>query len=262
MNIEGKRIVVTGASSGIGKALVEELALSKAEIVIAARSKERLDVLAVTLENSPATIHVVKADISSQKGVDKLFKEALKAMKGIDVFVANAGFAYCETFDTPNWKHIDDIYSTNVISPFYSLAKMAQLNKGRKHAVMITASAVAKIPLPGYSLYCGTKAALDMFSRTYRFEQPKEQVLTMVYPVGTRTRFFDVAGGKSASYTQSAELVANKMVKALRKEKKELYPSILFQVFWKAVRIFPFVEHLFTAGESAKFRRRAQLQGK
>ncbi len=79
---------------------------------------------------------------------------------------------------------------------FIASEKMKELNYSREHMVVLTASAMSKLSMPGYALYSSTKAALDSFTDAYRFEEAVGQKLLLVYPVSTATNFFDHAGIK------------------------------------------------------------------
>ncbi|WP_347460416.1 SDR family NAD(P)-dependent oxidoreductase [Clostridium sp. DMHC 10] len=141
MNLNGKRIIITGASSGIGLELLKMLSKYDASIIAVGRNVENIPVI-----NSK--IIPYKCDVSKKENIDELFDFTLEKMKGIDIFVANAGFAYCEEINKADWNHAEKIFNTNVISPIYSFEKMKELNRGKRYTVAITCSAVSNVPLP------------------------------------------------------------------------------------------------------------------
>jgi len=257
-----RKIVVTGASSGIGKAIVERLAVNPVEIMVVGRDRERLHALVDSLAGKPAKLYPYIQDVGSLHGNDAVFRHALQVMGGIDIFFANAGFAYYEKLDGPHWDHIDKIFSTNVYAPIYTAEKMAALNKGKAHTVVITTSAMAKLPLPGYALYGSTKAALDHFSETYRFERPKEQKLIMLYPIGTKTGFFKNAGAQETFMTQTPEQVAAAVVRAVETGRETVFPSFTFRLFWYATRIFPLLGRIYQSIEEQKFKKWLEQENK
>ncbi|QNU68905.1 SDR family oxidoreductase [Ruminiclostridium herbifermentans] len=85
-------------------------------------------------------------------------------MGKIDIFFANAGFAYYEKIAKPDYQHIEDIYKVNVFAPLYICEKMYELNKDRDYKVVITSSAMGMLSLLGYALYLSTKAAMKLLS--------------------------------------------------------------------------------------------------
>lgn len=223
MEIKNKRIVVTGAGSGIGK-----------ETVLQMLKHENVKILACDLNEKNVISHPnvipYKCDISKPETLDRLLKDADKKLGGIDIFFANAGFAYYEVIPEPNWDRIDRIFRTNVFSPFYTLVT---LNRKRNTPCLfiVTASAMSHLPLPGYALYSATKASVRSFVEAYQCEL-KDGVQTMVvYPIATRTQFFDSAGKKVPVPfpSQTAETVAKQIIKGILSGKREVFPSFLFR---------------------------------
>lgn len=249
MKIEGKHIVVTGASSGIGKSLVELLsAYEGVKIVAAARRRE-------LIPRKEGIIFPISADVSTQNGVDELFSLALERLGHIDIFIANAGFAYAEKLDKPDWKHISDIFNLNVFSPIYSLQKFAGLASSRQVQFVTLVSAVAYFPLPAYALYCSTKSALRQFFETYRYEKENNLTLSNVYPVATRTEFFGNAASGSVSLpflSQDADTVAKSIIKGVERNRRNIYPSLLFRVLLPFARAFPFLIRFYSLNERRK----------
>lgn len=249
MKIEGKHIVVTGASSGIGKNLVEFLsAYSDVKIVAAARRSE-------LIPRKEGIVFPVSGDVSTQNGVDELFSFALERLGHIDIFIANAGFAYAEKLEKPDWKHISDIFNLNVLSPIYSLEKFAGLANSRQVQFVTLVSAVAYFPLPAYALYCSTKSALRQFFETYRYEKQNNLTISNVYPVATRTEFFENASSGSVSLpflSQDGDTVARKIIKGIEQNRRNVYPSLLFRIFLPFARAFPFLIKLYALNEKRK----------
>lgn len=170
MDIQQKRIVVTGAASGIGRALLQQLAGYPAQIVAADRDGAGLQGAIAAVGRPGAHIVSFVGDLSHSEQVDGLFQFAVERMGGIDLFIANAGFGYCERLERADWQHIDAIYRTNVFSPIYAIEKMAELPHESPYRVVITGSVLGRIALEGYALYTSTKAALDRFLEGYRLE--------------------------------------------------------------------------------------------
>ncbi|EGD48856.1 short-chain dehydrogenase/reductase SDR [Ruminiclostridium papyrosolvens DSM 2782] len=250
MDINGKKIILTGASSGIGKEVLKELSKYDADIIAVARN----------VNNIPKfsnRIITYSCDVSNKENIDMLFEYATKTFGKVDIFIANAGFAYCEDIQEADWEHIEKIYLTNVVSPIYSLEKMKVMNEGRKYSVLITCSAVSKVALPGYSLYCSTKAAVHSFGDVYRYEENDKGHLSLVYPIATDTNFFKNAGNKAPVPwpVQSTDKVAKAMVKGILKDKRFIYPSKLFTVLNVLNRFFPFLYHFYALRNSSKFKK-------
>lgn len=254
MNINGKNIILTGASSGIGAALLKELLqFDNVRIIAVARHVE-------TIPYKEGMVFPFSADLTNREGVDSLFAYAERTFGAIDIFIANAGFAYFEQMRQPDWEHIDAIFELNVFSVCYALEKFSVGVEDRKLLFICTISAVAFIPLPYYSLYCSTKAALHQFIETYRYEARKNLNIMAVYPVATHTSFFQKAyHSKKPVFpflSQNSETVACSVIRGIKKDRKKVYPSCLFQVFNVFNRIFPFLGHFYSLNEKRKTYRR------
>jgi short-subunit dehydrogenase len=249
MQIEGKYIVITGASSGIGKSLVEFLSLrSGVKIVAAARRNE-------LIPKKDGIVFSVAIDVSTQGGVDQLFDFAIQKLGHIDIFIANAGFAYAEKLDKPDWQRISDIFSLNVFSPIYSLEKLFAQQQGRRIQFVTIISGVAYFPLPAYALYCSTKSALRLFFESFYFEKNDNLIISNVYPVATRTEFFDKSALGSVSLpflSQDKETVARRIISGMEREKANIYPSFLFRLILPLARAFPFIVKIYSFNEKRK----------
>jgi uncharacterized protein len=238
MNITHKNIILTGAASGIGNALLNQLL-----------GFEGVNVLAVDLNEVDCLydtdkLITLKCDLSQQSEVDRLFDFAIAQFQTIDIFIANAGFAYYEVIDKPDWQRIEKIFQVNVFSPIYAFQKMKALNVGREYFVLMTSSAMAKLAIPGYALYGATKAALDRFEDAYRFENQDLGHLSLIYPIATKTNFFNRSTGFSRPDVpvpfpaHTPEDVAKAMIKGVLRNEKYIFPSKLFQISRFSQKLF------------------------
>lgn len=256
MQIANQRIVITGAASGIGRATLGLLARHRARIIAVDVDEARLDEAIRDLTGSTAMITPFACDLAGQACVDGLFAHATEVMNGIDLFIANAGFAYYEACDRANWQRLEHIYRVNVFAPIYSAAKMRELNGDRPYKVVITASAMGLLAIPGYAVYSSTKAALHRFAEGFRLELDKPSGLMLVYPIGTRTGFFAAAAVAAAPQpwpTQQAEHVARAIVRGIESDRQSVHPSFLFQLVLLADRFLPFVRHVEQWIEKRRF---------
>lgn len=245
MNIQNKKIVITGAASGIGKALLHELIQQDGVEILATDLNPYPDTL-------PANVHFLQQDIATAEGVDALFDAAFTQMGSIDVFIANAGFAYYEQTQQEDWQHIDKIYRCNTFSPIYASHKMARLNQGREYGVLITASFMGIYSLPGYSLYSSTKAALLSWADAYRREKQDQGHIMLLCPVATKTHFFDTQAPVPWP-SQNAEAVAKAALQGIRANRQRIYPSQLSKLTLALNWIFPIVMPIYKWREGQKF---------
>lgn len=249
MNIHGKNIILTGASSGIGKELLKKLKNYDVRIIAVSRNVKEIP-------DYGEKVTSFSCDLSKKEEVDKLFKYTISLLGHIDIFIANAGFAYCEEIQEADWEHIEKIYNTNVFSPIYAAEKMKHINKDREYYLIITCSAVSQIPLPGYTLYCATKASINMFAKTYRYEMKNKGKLALVYPIATKTKFFKIAGGNHAPIpwpVQSPKIVAASIILGIRFNLKNIYPSVLFVISSIINRVIPILYPIYSRLFSVSF---------
>lgn len=249
MNLENKNIIVTGASSGIGFELVKAF-LSKGCKVVAASRTINKNLLG--LEN----LYIFQGDLSKPEEIDKLFTYTLEKLGTIDVFIANAGFAYYEKLGEADWEHISSIFNINYKSVVYSALKMKEINGSRPFNFVATSSGMAILPLPGYALYSSTKAALKGFAEAYSWELDENQYFQVVYPIATKTEFFNNAGGSPMPWpSQEAKVVAQSIIKGIQRNRNSIYPSKLFFSLTILNRVFPFILKLYAYAEYKKFQK-------
>lgn len=248
MDLNNKTIIITGAASGIGFEILLLLENFNSNIIA-------VDIKAGNISIESPSVDIYECDLSDKKDIDKLFEYAVKKYGNIDIFIANAGFAYFEKIGEPDWNHIEKIYSLNVFSPVYCAEKMKFLNKNRPYNFVATSSAMGFLPLPGYALYSSTKGAVKAFAGAYRFELGKGQLLQVVYPIATRTNFFMEAGGSPVPFpSQKAEAVARSVIRGIRRNKESIFPSRLFSFLLIVDRILPFIMPGIRLLEYRKFR--------
>ncbi len=260
MRLHHTRIILTGAASGIGAALLARLATFPCSIIAADRDAPRLAETVARLPQHPATITTFAGDMGCPEDVDALFDAGAARMGGVDLFIANAGFAYYERIDRPDWAHIEALLRVNVVSPIYAAEKMAALNAGRgrgEYRTVIVASAMGELAIPGYALYSGSKAALHRFAEAYWLELADPSTLALVYPIGTRTRFFEQGNSRAPHPwpTQTPEQVADAILRGIERDARAIHPSVLFRLTLAVDRVLPFTRRIEQYIEGRRFRR-------
>jgi len=246
MKLEGLRVVITGANSGIGLAILRELTALPGTRILAVDL--RVDQIPVR-----PTIETLVADLSDASGTDAAVEAARTFMGGIDLYFANAGYAHYEELGGPDWEKLRKIYQTNVLTAMYSFQKVRESAAGAPFRVVLTASAMAYLPIPGYAVYGATKASLVSFAESARFGLADPCSLTLLNPIATRTAFFQ--HGTSTVPTpfpsQLPEQVARHVVRALRRDTKDIFPSFLFRIMLALRSVLPFVPKLYQLRQQA-----------
>ena len=248
-----KKIVITGASSGIGKSILELLAPNSGNRIIAAcRNSDKI-------KGYGDNVIPFSCDLSTREGIDALFEKTGEVFGSADIFIANAGAPYYEKFDYEDWDRVHAIFDLNTISPIYTYSKyVAQLN-GRDGHLVYTISAMGEMALPGYALYTATKFAMKGFQQAIRLEKPKNLKLTCVYPVSTDTNFFNVGGNgikvEKPFPVQSAPDVAKAVVKGVEEGKKSIYPCPVYLPSKVLMTAVPPVRSAYWAVEKGRLER-------
>lgn len=252
--ISGKNIVVTGASSGIGKSIMEELLAQDRDCRVLAACRR-----AEMIADYGDRVIPFSCDLSTKEGVDALFAKAEEVLGKIDLFFCNAGAPYYELFDYEDWDRIRRIFDLNTVGHIYTYSKYLHHLDGREGRLVYTISAMGEMALPGYALYAATKFAMKGFQQAIRDETPKNLQISCIYPVSTRTNFFNVAGGgrkmEPPFPVQAPETVGKAVVRGIEKLKKHIYPCPVYlpsKVLMKAV---PPVKSLYVMAQKGKLRR-------
>ncbi len=162
MKLNGKSVVVTGASSGMGKAIVEKFVREGANVIAIARRKERLETLAETLKDEPGKVVPFAGDISKEETINDAIDLAIKEFGRLDIMVNNAGVMddMSPIGDVVNEK-IEQVFAVNVYAPMYAMRKAVQvfLEQGEGGNIINIASLGAMRTCAG-AVYAASKAAV------------------------------------------------------------------------------------------------------
>lgn len=253
--ITGKKIVLTGANSGIGLEILKLLVQGDNKILAVDLNVDQIETF------DKAKVFPYVCDVSTPENVDSIFAKATEVMGDIDIFHANAGFPYFEKLDYVNWDRLDRIFKVNTYSPIYTYMKLVEYKAGKPANMGITISAMGKMGMPGYTLYGATKFAMQGFQECLRLEMPDNIKLTCLYPVATDTGFFKAGAAgqpdrvitKKPFPVQKPAVVAKKMVKGLEKGKKSVNPCPVFGLSLALFAVCPFIRKIYWAFENKKF---------
>jgi len=194
VDINGRVVIVTGASSGIGEATAREFGRQGAKVVLAARRVERLKSLAEEIAemNTGAETLVVQADLTKLEDVQRLINETLMKFGQVDVLVNNAGIGridWLEKLDPV--KDIQAQFDVNVMGLIQTTRQVLPvMMKQRSGHVINMCSLAGLVGSPTYTIYAATKHAVHGFSESLRREvKPWGMDVSMIYPGGVKTEF-------------------------------------------------------------------------
>ncbi|MDE1725805.1 MAG: SDR family oxidoreductase [Thaumarchaeota archaeon] len=237
MNYSGKVVVITGASSGIGRESASKFAKLHAFVVLVSRDKNKLEEVAGELTKYQTQILVCVCDVSQKDQVIQMSKQILEKFGTIDILVNNAGFGIYGNFNDLKIEEIESQMSTNYLGMIYCtkvfLPKMLEKKSG--HIVNI-ASVAASLGIPGMASYCASKFAMLGFSESLYHELKGSGVgITVVSPIMVRTNFFNNSFSKMPRYTTalSANTVAKAVVRAASSPRLEIVvPQFVRIAIW------------------------------
>jgi short-subunit dehydrogenase len=226
-----KVVVITGASSGIGRALAKEFAYQGAKLSLGARRTELLEELQSEL--SGTEILIQKADVSIENDCRALIEETIKRFGQIDVLINNAGISMRALFEDVDLKVIRQLMDVNFYGTVYcSKYALPHLLKTKGSLVGII-SIAGYIGLPGRTGYSASKFAIRGFLETVRIENLKNGLHVLVAAPGftsseVRQVALTIDGSpqgetpRDESKMMSAEECARHIVSAIKKRKREL----------------------------------------
>ncbi|WP_042701348.1 SDR family oxidoreductase [Azospirillum sp. B506] len=182
-NIDGKVIVITGASSGLGEATARHLANSGATLVLGARRLDRLQALARELDLAPGA--AVQTDVTDREQVKRLVDAAVSAHGRIDVIVNNAGLMPHSPLERGKVEDWDRMIDVNLKGVLYGIAAALPHMTRQKSGHIINVSSVAGHKVrPGSAVYAATKAAVRMLSEGLRMEVKPYNIRTTIISPG------------------------------------------------------------------------------
>ena len=239
MDFKNKVVLITGASSGIGKETAIEFAKLGANIVLVARRKDKLDQVANELKEFHVSSLVCQCDISKKDQVKEMSKMVLEKFDFIDILVNNAGFAIYGTVSDLSIDEIESQMETNYFGMIYCIKNFlpSMLKKKSGHIVNV-ASVAASFGLPGIASYCASKFATLGFSEGLKHELKNTGVgITVVSPIMVRTNFFDHPSFETmprySPMSLSSKTVAKTILKAANSPRLEIIvPSVVRGAVW------------------------------
>ncbi|RNJ79736.1 MAG: SDR family oxidoreductase [Nitrosopumilus sp. H8] len=169
--IQGKVALITGASSGIGRATALALSKAGAKVAVGARRTDRLEELAKEISGRGGEIFHKKLDVTQRRECDEFAKEVLEKWGSIDILVNNAGLMPLSFFKNLKVDEWDRMIDVNIRGVLYCTAAVISHMREKKSGHIVNISSVAgRIVFPAGSVYCATKHAVAAFSEGLRQE--------------------------------------------------------------------------------------------
>lgn len=225
MNVTGHRVLVTGASSGIGRSLARAFHAAGNRVAGVARRRDRLDALAYGLPGFVA----LPGDVADPGAAERLVAEGVAALGGLSVLVNNAGVQFndrqLEADPETLARHAEQEVATNVTGlvrlTAYAVPHLAQAPAA---AIVNVSSVLALQPKRSAPVYCATKAAVQSYTKALRYQLAE---------VAPHIRVFDLAPGlvdtemtrRRTGEKTPPEVVARELLDAMEREQFDVYPA-------------------------------------
>lgn len=247
-DLNGKLVLITGASSGLGKLVAYEMAMHGANVVLCARNLTALRKVADKCkEISQTNSYVVELDVSDPDAIDRQLSHILQDIGPVDVLINSAGFGIFEPFQNFEMDKAENMFRVNVLGLMYVTQRIAQqmIKSGRGHIFNI-ASVAGKIATPKSSIYSATKFAVVGFSNALRLElRPLGVQVTTVNPGPMDTNFFRRTPESSKYFDSvkflalSPEKVAHQITNAVGYTRREINAPLYMEAIHRGYEWFP-----------------------
>jgi short-subunit dehydrogenase len=215
--------VVTGASSGIGRALALELAGGGYRVGLLARRRTPLEDLAREIEARGGRAQIAVADVGDRQAVHAAIHQLQRVLGPADVIVANAGTGTPTRLDPLNVADVEETFRVNVLGVVYSIEAVLPGMLHRAQGQLVAVSSMASFKgLPGESAYCGSKAAVNLYMEGLRIALRNRGIaVTTICPgfVATAITPMDTA---AAPFQITAEAAARRIARAIHRRKSGL----------------------------------------
>jgi len=256
-SLDKKRILLTGASAGIGEVLASLLANEGADLVLLARRKERLQKISEKIKQQQRSgkVILIDGDITVPEVRHRAVQSAVKQLGGLDILINNAGVGATALIENTTQETLRRMFEVN----FFALFELTQLalphlKRGTQPMVVNLSSVVGLRGVPHYGAYGAAKFAVSGLSEVMRAEFAQNGIdVLLVCPGTTQTEFFDVLYQSTSAPSLpkhrpvTSEHVAVRIVRAMKRGTHKIIPYFPAAFLEKLNRFFPrFVDWVMT----------------
>ena len=231
MVIQDKIEIVTGASSGIGYSTAKLLTERGAKVVLASRSKEKLEEFSKTLKDSI----VIQTDMMNEDEIKNMINKTVEHFGRVDILVNNAGRGYDTLVENIDASSYIELFKLNLLAPLIAIQEEIPIMRRQSGGVIINiSSGTSLMDIPNIGAYSSLKRALNGLSLTAREELEKDNIkVCLIYPYITQTNFGKNVIGKSRDddwindetmmKADTPDYIAEKILEAIESEESETY---------------------------------------
>ncbi len=198
-NINGKVIIITGASSGIGKATANLLAQNGAKVILGARRLERLETIVKDIHAEGGIAEYQILDVTHRSQLEAIVQFAQRKFGRVDVLINNAGIMPLSALDQLKVEEWDRMIDVNIKGVLYGIAATLPVMKAQKSGQIINLSSIGGHTVsPTAAVYCATKFAVGAISEGLRQEVGSDIRVTVISPGVTESELADSISDEAA----------------------------------------------------------------
>jgi short-subunit dehydrogenase len=233
VRLTNARVIVTGASSGIGRAIALEFARRGALLALASRNEAALHEVAVGIETSGGRAVVIPTDVTDEGAVRWMANETIRQLGGIDILVNNAGIGLQALIGDASAADVETLFRLNVLVAAAAIRAVVPTMRAQHAGMIINISSMAgRIVIPRIGYYSASKFALTAIGDALRMEEADRGIKVMnVFPGTTRSSFGENRLGRRGRQAHqvlppvSAERVAMRIAQAVERNRRSVYIS-------------------------------------
>lgn len=233
----GKAVLITGASSGLGRALVEALAPYNMRLGLLSRRVEKMEALAHTLRYTNSTFWIRACDVRHRQDVETAVADFARHTGALDVVWANSGVGRSSYFPEWAWENIEAMIDTNLYGALYTMKACADIMREQGAGTIVAIGSAASMrALPTRGIYSMTKIALQYAVESMALELP-ELHFTLIHPGYVDTPINQ--GNPRRIFLLQPDRAARLMLKAVARGKRRYIYPWQMRLVYAAVRAAP-----------------------
>ncbi len=248
--MKGKAVIITGGSSGIGRALAFEFARKGSQVLITGRRKEQLEQACATMHKENFAMHYLVADVAVETDNQRVVEEAVRLFGKIDVLICNAGISMRALFEELELPVFQKVFQSNFFGTVFIVKHALPHIIKSKGSIVGVSSINGRVASPARTAYASSKFAMEGFLDTLRMEMMRHGVHVLVARPGFTATNIRVAALKADGSSQgesprkeekmmTSEEVAGHLYVAIVNRKRDLTLTVVGKLAVFLNRLFP-----------------------